>query len=474
MTFNSYLYFLFLPIVFGLYWFALHKNLRGQNLFLLAASYFFYGWWDWRFLMLLVFSSTMDFWFGKFIYTSKTQCWRRFFLGASLVYNLGILCFFKYFNFFIDSFIEFQHALGFESHITSLKIILPVGISFYTFQTLSYTIDVYRGRFKPINDLVAYSAFVSFFPQLVAGPIERASNLLPQFLRLRHFDSKNAEDGVLQIAWGLLKKVVVADSCAIYANEIFTNSDKYSGSVLFLGSLYFAFQIYCDFSGYSDIAIGSSKLLGFELMRNFSTPYFSRDLGEFWRRWHISLSVWFRDYVFIPLGGGLGKPVLHFRNIILTFTLSGFWHGANWTYMCWGFVNGIGYAPIVFLQPYKRRSKERRPMGLIPSAIEFFEMFLTFIFILITWVFFRANNMAHAIRYLGSMLSDTLFKLPSTHRMGLCIIIPFVLLEWLGKNKQYPIQFDKMFARYAILITVVLIVVLFGHFRSAPFIYFQF
>ena len=306
MLFNSIDFAIFLPIVFILYWFVTNKNLKLQNFLIVAASYLFYGWWDWRFLSLILFSTVVDYTIGRKLRMEENQTKRKILLWTSILVNLGFLGFFKYYNFFLDNFITAFSFFGTEIKANSLNIILPVGISFYTFQTLSYTIDVYKRNLEPTKDFIAFSAFVSFFPQLVAGPIERATNLLPQFYKKRTFEYDKAVDGMRQILWGLFKKIVIADTCAEYANLIFNNSADYSGSTLVLGALFFTFQIYGDFSGYSDIAIGTSRLFGFNLKQNFAFPYFSRDLAEFWRRWHISLSTWFRDYLYIPLGGSRG------------------------------------------------------------------------------------------------------------------------------------------------------------------------
>lgn len=330
MLFNSFEYLLFLPTVFILYWFVFKKNLKLQNTFLLVISYFFYGLWDWRFLSLIIFSSIVDFYCGKAIDSASKQSSKKTWLTISMLVNLGFLGVFKYYNFFAKEFAEACSSFGFQVDALTLDIILPVGISFYTFQTMSYTIDVYREKLKPSKDIIAFFAFVSFFPQLVAGPIERATNLLPQFYTKRNFDYKKAVDGLRQILWGgLFKKIVVADNCAEVVNHIFENQADINASGLFVGAIFFAFQIYGDFSGYSDIAIGTSRLFGFNLMQNFAFPYFSRDIAEFWRRWHISLSTWFRDYVYIPLGGSRGGTWMKIRNTFIIFLVSGFWHGAT-------------------------------------------------------------------------------------------------------------------------------------------------
>ncbi len=351
MLFNSIDFAIFLPVVFCLYWFVTGRNLRAQNALLLITSYIFYGWWDWRFLSLIAFSSLVDYFVGIGLGKTANKAQRKILLLISIVVNIGFLAFFKYFNFFAGNFYTAFTFLGqpvFDPVL--LNIILPVGISFYTFQTLSYSIDTYKRKIEPTRDIIAFFAFVSFFPQLVAGPIERATNLLPQFYTNRVFKYDEAADGMRQILWGLFKKIVIADNCALYVNRIFLNYDTYSGSTLLLGAVFFAFQIYGHFSGYSDIAIGSSRLFGFRLKRNFAFPYFSRDIAEFWRRWHISLSTWFRDYVYIPLGGSRCGTWMKVRNIFILFIVSGFWHGANWTFIAWGALNALYFLPLMLLK----------------------------------------------------------------------------------------------------------------------------
>src|SRR5680860_142330 len=403
MLFNSLDFAIFIPIVFLLYWFVFQKNLRIQNFLIVVASYFFYGWWDWRFLALIAFSTLVDYSVGRALATEHRTSRRKVLLWVSIIVNLGFLGFFKYYNFFLDNFESAFSFFGKEINANSLNIILPVGISFYTFQTLSYTIDVYRKKLEPTKDLVAFSAFVSFFPQLVAGPIERATHLLPQFYKKRTFDYAKAVDGMRQILWGLFKKIVIADNCAEYANEIFNNSGEYSGSTLLLGALFFTFQIYGDFSGYSDIAIGTSRLFGFNLMRNFSFPYFSRDIAEFWRRWHISLSTWFRDYLYIPLGGSRGGTWMKVRNTFIIFIVSGFWHGANWTFVVWGALNALYFLPLLLTNKNRQNMEVVAENSYLPSINEFFQMGLTFGLTVIAWIFFRADNIGHAINYLGKI-----------------------------------------------------------------------
>ena len=362
MIFNSIDFAIFLPIVFLIYWYLTNKNLKLQNLFILAASYVFYGWWDWKFLTLIVFSTLVDYTIGCLLKNEENEKKRKILLYTSLFINLSFLGFFKYYNFFVENFVEAFSLFGVKLNIETLNIILPVGISFYTFQTLSYTIDVYQRKLEPTKDLIAFASFVTFFPQLVAGPIERATDLLPQFYKKRVFDYHKAVDGLRQILWGLFKKIVIADNCAQFANIIFNNSADYSGSTLVLGAIFFAFQIYGDFSGYSDIAIGTSRLFGFELKKNFHFPYFSRDIAEFWRRWHISLNTWFRDYIYIPLGGSRGGTAMKVRNTFVIFIVSGFWHGANWTFIAWGLLNAIYFLPLLLT------SKNRVNLGVVADG----------------------------------------------------------------------------------------------------------
>jgi D-alanyl-lipoteichoic acid acyltransferase DltB (MBOAT superfamily) len=403
-------------------------------------------------------------------------------LWISILVNLGFLGFFKYYNFFLDNFVTAFSFFGTEIQSNSLNIILPVGISFYTFQTLSYTIDVYKRELEPTKDFISFSAFVSFFPQLVAGPIERATHLLPQFYTKRTFDYSKAVDGMRQILWGLFKKIVIADNCAEYANLIFNNSADYSGSTLVLGALFFTFQIYGDFSGYSDVAIGTSRLFGFDLMRNFNFPYFSRDIGEFWRRWHISLSTWFRDYLYIPLGGSRGGTWKKVRNTFTIFIVSGFWHGANWTFIVWGTLNAIYFLPLL-LTDKNRNNLETIAQGKsLPSIKEFLFMLLTFGLTVFAWIFFRAENIGHAISYISEILSPSLFSIPKFVAMGrtlttIALIAIFVLVEWKGREGQYAIsQLGikwKNPIRYAMYYAVIIAIFLFGG-REQQFIYFQF
>jgi len=475
MLFNSIDFAIFLPVIFIIYWLVVNKNLALQNLMILIASYVFYGWWDWRFLSLIFISSMTDYAIGLGLNKSKSKKKRKLLLSISLLINVGLLGFFKYFNFFIDSFIDLFTTFGFSINSRSLNIILPVGISFYTFQTLSYTIDIYRYKIEPTKDIIAFFAFVSFFPQLVAGPIERAANLLPQFKEKRFFDYDKAADGLRQILWGLFKKVVIADSCAKNVDFIFANYDTLSGSILFLGTIYFAFQIYGDFSGYSDIAIGTARLLGFDIMRNFAYPYFSRDIAEFWRRWHISLSTWFRDYVYIPLGGSYVNKLKRIRNILITFTVSGFWHGANWTFIIWGFLHGLYYIPIMLLNKQKKHTGIVSPNNLFPSIKETCQILTTFFFTLIAWVFFRAETIQHAFNYLTHMFSTSLFVFPENQKRNVILIIILLIIEWFHRKKEHGFQIDKYptFIRWPLYCILALVILnYFG--EEKTFIYFQF
>jgi len=479
MLFNSIEFLIFLPIVFCTYWLLNGKNVRAQNILLVITSYFFYGWWDWRFLSLIAFSSVVDYLIGIGLGRTNNITKRKLLLLTSISVNIGFLGFFKYFNFFAESFNEAFTFLG--EPITDpilLNVILPVGISFYTFQTLSYSIDTYRRKLQPTKDIIAFFAFVSFFPQLVAGPIERATNLLPQFHKQRVFSYDQASDGMRQILWGLFKKVVIADNCAIYANDIFSNYASYSGSTLLLGAIFFAFQIYCDFSGYSDIAIGTSRLFGFNLMRNFAFPYFSRDMAEFWRRWHISLSTWFRDYVYILLGGSRGGKWLNIRNIFIIFIVSGFWHGANWTFIIWGALNAIYFLPLMLLNKNRLHTNTVAEGAILPNAKEILQMGTTFFFTVIAWVFFRSETVVDAFSYLSEMLSFSLFTYPEVFpKRTILLVALFVLFEWIQRNKQHALQFVNFeypsIFRWGLYYGIIFSLFSFGG-TQQEFIYFQF
>jgi len=478
MLFNSLDFAVFLPVVFVVYWFIVNKNLKLQNLFIVCVSYLFYGWWDWRFLSLILFSTLVDYAVGIALSKQDNSYKRKLLLWISVLVNLGFLGFFKYYNFFLDNFVAAFSFFGTDIHVRSLNIILPVGISFYTFQTLSYTIDVYRRQLEPTRNFISFAAFVSFFPQLVAGPIERASNLLPQFYVKRQFNSKLAIDGLRQIVWGVFKKVVIADNCAQFANDIFNNYTDYSSSTLVLGVFYFAFQIYGDFSGYSDIAIGTSKLFGFDLKQNFATPYFSRDIAEFWRRWHISLSTWFRDYVYIPLGGSRGTKTNQIRNVFIIFIVSGFWHGANWTFIVWGALNALYFLPLLLNNKNRVHTNVVAEDKVLPSVKELLQILITFSLTLFAWIFFRAENVEKAFLYIKRIFK---FSIQITDRLSLerfafellPLIGLLILIEWFSRQKEHPLINTK----YPTLFTVfiVLLIVLFGSFSNIQeFIYFQF
>ena len=409
MLFNSIDFAIFLPLVFLFYWFIANRNLKFQNFIIVVASYIFYGWWDWRFLTLVLFSTLIDFSVGLRLSHENNASKRKILLWISILANIGFLGFFKYYNFFLDNFVTAFTFYGADINANTLNIILPVGISFYTFQTLSYTIDVYKRKLEPTKDFWAFTAFVSFFPQLVAGPIERATNLLPQFYKKRIFNYSKAVDGLRQILWGLFKKIVIADSAAQIADEIFNYSSAYSGSTLLLGALFFSFQIYGDFSGYSDIAIGTSRLFGFNLKQNFAFPYFSRDIAEFWRRWHISLSTWFRDYLYIPLGGSRGGIWIKIRNTFIIFIVSGFWHGADWTFIVWGALNALYFMPLLLLNKNRVNTDTVAQGRHLPSTREFFQITITFSLTVFAWIFFRAENMFHAVGYIFALNNGFLF-----------------------------------------------------------------
>ena len=450
MIFNSIEFAVFLPIVFAIYWLIPNQNIRLQNMLIVVASYVFYGWWDYRFLSLIMFSTFADFMIGWALDRQTCPRKRKYLLWASIVINLGLLGGFKYCNFFVENFVAAFTLLGMRPDSLTMNIVLPVGISFYTFQTLSYTIDVYREKLKPTKDPIAFAAFVSFFPQLVAGPIERATHLLPQFFSRRTFDYPLAVNGLRQILWGLFKKTVIADNCATYANLIFNDSSSYSGPTLLLGAIFFSFQIYGDFSGYSDIAIGTSRLFGFNLKQNFAFPYFSRDIAEFWRRWHISLSTWFRDYLYIPLGGSRGGVAMKIRNTFIIFLVSGFWHGANWTFIIWGVLHAMFFLPLMVLNLNRVHVDTVAKGRRIPSCKELVSMVTTFGLVTFAWIFFRADSLSHAFQYIRTMYMNILSKeawfetlalLKDETGLILAILLPiFIAIEWLGREQLFAIE----------------------------------
>jgi D-alanyl-lipoteichoic acid acyltransferase DltB (MBOAT superfamily) len=481
MLFNTIDFAVFLPLVFVLYWFVFNKSLKWQNLLIVVASYVFYVWWDWRFLGLILLSTLLDFIAGIQIERSVSEKRKKIFLGFSIVFNLGVLGFFKYFNFFLDSLLDAYTFFGSSLNIQGLEIILPVGISFYTFQTLSYSIDIYRGNLKPTKSFISFAAFVSFFPQLVAGPIERATNLLPQFYKSRTFDYSTATDGMRQILWGMFKKIVIADNCANLVNTIFIDYANQSSFVLITGGVLFAFQIYCDFSGYSDIAIGVSKLFGFRLMQNFAFPYFSRNIGEFWRRWHISLSTWFRDYLYIPLGGSHGGTWGKIRNTFIIFIVSGFWHGANWTFIFWGALNAALFIPLLLTKKNRLHLDPVAEKRIFPNYTEFIQIISTFILVTIAWIFFRSPSLTTAFEYFYYIATNPLIDwnhIPEKRLMfqTLFLIIMMLSIEWTSRSYTYGLEktrgLKKSF-QWTIYIVLVFMIFWFQGDKQ-EFIYFQF
>ncbi len=514
MLFNSFEFAIFLPIVFLIYWAIgyAHINdrlkLRLQNAFVVIASYVFYGWWDWRFLLLIALTSFCSWGSGLLIhrtpytihhtqeshtpYTIHHTLKPKFWLIANVVLNLGILAIFKYYDFFVS---EFGQLFGVSTDSLLLRIILPVGISFYTFQALSYSIDVYRKKMEPTKDIIAFFAFISFFPQLVAGPIERATNLLPQFQTNRRFDYNQAVDGMRQILWGLFKKIVIADNCATYVDQIWATYDTQSGSTLLLAAVLFTFQIYGDFSGYSDIAIGTAKLFGIKLMRNFNNPYFSRDIAEFWRRWHISLTTWFRDYVYIPLGGSRPevpasvknpdsyKKWLIVRNTFVIFLLSGFWHGANWTFIAWGAYHALLFLPLILLGKNRKYTNQVAEGRLFPTWKEFLQILLTFALAVIGWIIFRAETITQAWDFFCGIFTQNLLCCPHIISREYCIplvcaLAIMLVMEWLNRAENHGLAINKtitiQWIRRIIYFGLVLYMVYFGRFSYNQFIYFQF
>ena len=476
MQFNSLEFAIFLPIVFLLYWFVFNRRLRWQNLFVVAASYLFYGLWDWRFLFLIVFTSFCSWGSGLLIgrYRAENSKKAKRVSALNIVVNLLILGVFKYYNFFISSFADlFLHG---QSDGLLLRVILPVGISFYTFQALSYSIDVYRGKLEPVLDIVQFFAYVSFFPQLVAGPIERATNLLPQFGKQRTFSYDQAVDGLRQMLWGLFKKMAIADNCAVFVDEVFGNQTAYDGATLTLAALLFAFQIYADFSGYSDIAIGVAKLFGIKLMRNFNNPYFSRDIAEFWRRWHISLTTWFRDYLYIPLGGSRTTKAKIVRNTLIIFLVSGFWHGANWTFIAWGGFHALLFLPLI-LAGRNRKYTDTIAVGKwLPSWKECLQMLVTFLLVVVGWIFFRADSISMAFSYFGGLLRPWHNPFSMAMLPVFIYIAIMMTVEWLQREKQHGLDLQHVsshfvkFTIYYILIFIIFI----AQKGSETFIYFQF
>tara|TARA_B110000444_G_scaffold171883_1_gene160656 strand:- start:829 stop:2250 length:1422 start_codon:yes stop_codon:yes gene_type:complete len=473
MLFNSTSFAIFLPIVFIIYWSLKNKHLIYQNLILLISSYIFYGWWDWRFLSLIALSTVVDYLVGIQIDKAESKKTKRNFLLISLIVNLGLLAVFKYFNFFITSFEEMLNSLGLPFDTWTLNIILPVGISFYTFQTLSYSIDLYKGKIKHTNDFISFAAFVAFFPQLVAGPIERASHLLPQFIKKRKFNYQIAISGISLISYGFFKKLVIADRLAIYVNNIFSDIENANTLSLLLGIIFFSFQIYADFSGYSLIARGSAKLLGFDLILNFNKPYLASSITSFWKRWHISLSTWFRDYLYIPLGGNRVSQLRNYYNLIIVFLLSGLWHGANWTFVIWGALHA--FYLIIYLQ-YKKTFNPKLTENLFRKFINILTVYSCVTF---AWIFFRANDLNHAMIYINkiiefdfslNLVQISAEKGPLNLALSLCVIILLYVSYLLPKN----LSFKKTSSYLLFNLIIILIITLIGVNGKTEFIYFQF
>lgn len=483
MRFNSIQFAIFLPIVFLLYWFVFDRfiskskwQLRLQNAFIVVVSYIFYGWWDWRFLLLIAFTSLCSWGSGLLIGKAKTKKKAKTWMWLNIILNLGILALFKYYDFFAT---EFAELFNLSTDGLLLRIILPVGISFYTFQALSYSIDINNGKIEPTKDIVAFFAFISFFPQLVAGPIERATNLLPQFLKKRKFDYDIAIDGTRQILWGLFKKIVVADNCATFVDQVFSTYPEQSGSTLFLAAVLFSFQIYGDFSGYSDIAIGTAKLFGIKLMRNFNVPYFSRDIAEFWRRWHISLTTWFRDYVYFPMGGSRVSKAKIVRNTFVIFLVSGFWHGANWTYIAWGAYHAILFLPLILLGKNRKYRNIVAEDRFLPTFKECFQMMLTFLLVVLGRVLSRSRSIGQAWEYFCGMCNTSLFSKPFLYvgtKRTMLLIAVMIVIEWITRRKEHALQYGPKIPSWLAWIfsaVIVLIILEYGG-NSQSFIYFQF
>ncbi len=482
MLFNTFEYFIFLPVVFILYWFVFKQSYKWQNGLVLVASYFFYAWWDWRFLGLLALSTLLDFAYGFWV-ASPNKRKAKMFLWLSIINNLGILAVFKYYNFFATELQTLLGQMGMQCHPVLIDVALPVGISFYTFHGMSYVFDIYRDQLKPVRSFIDYAVFVSFFPLLVAGPIERANHLLPQIQKPRSFDYQQAVQGGRLILWGLFKKVLIADVMAVTADEIFLAPEQFNALSLIIGVLAFSFQIYCDFSGYTDIALGTAKLFGFELLTNFKFPYFSRDIAEFWKRWHISLSSWFRDYLYIPLGGsrnGMAKAV---RNTFIIFLVSGFWHGASWNFIVWGFIHACGFLPILLLGRNKKNIHDVvAENSRLPSFKELLQMLVTFSFVSFAWIFFRAKDLNSAYLYTKRIVVDavnypTQFLSIPREKTVLVLSVLLVLADWWLRrdNRQLRVPANKLLRWSIYAVLIVLLIRGMAHIdESNSFIYFQF
>lgn len=477
MLFNSFEFMLFLPVVFLLYWFVFRAR-RWQNLLVVVASYVFYGWWDWRFLLLIALTSFCSYGSGLLIERMEgRRKMQRAVSAANIILNLSILAVFKYYNFFVENLDALMSAFGYRLDWVTMKVILPVGISFYTFQALSYTIDVYRRSIRATHDIVEFFAYISFFPQLVAGPIERATNLLPQFQRERKFDYARAVDGMCQMLWGFFKKLVVADNCAILVNQHWNEYATLSGPVCFLLGLFFTFQIYCDFSGYSDIAIGCARLFGINLMRNFNVPYFSRSIPEFWRRWHISLTTWFRDYIYFPLGGSRCARWKVFRNTLIVFFVSGLWHGANWTFIVWGLYHGLLICLYILFGVNTKAQEPPAAGRRLPSLKELGQMLLTFFLVVIGWIIFRSESLTQAGEFLYRMFTAVTVE-SHLHSMGYIFYgLALLVIEWVRRDKQHALELSDVrqpWVKWMVCLTFCLLIYLLKADTLSTFIYFQF
>ena len=481
MLFNSFAFLIFLPVVFCLYW-LLRQHRHWQNLLVVVASYVFYGWWDWRFLLLIAFTSLCSFGSGILMEAYNGQRQRQKWVSiANIVINIGILGVFKYYDFFADGISRLLYtAFGYQIDYVSLHIVLPVGISFYTFQALSYSIDVYRQQIRATHDPVEFFAYISFFPQLVAGPIERATHLLPQFQKNRCFDYQKAADGCRQMLWGFFKKVFIADSCAADVNAYWNDYASMSGVSVWALAILFAIQIYCDFSGYSDIAIGCSRLFGFDLKQNFRFPYFSRSIPEFWRRWHISLMSWFRDYIYIPLGGSRRRKAVVMRNIFIVWAISGLWHGANWTFVAWGLYHAVLICIYLLLNVNTKRANDDMPLQRRDTPKALLQMSVKFLLVVAGWVVFRAESLEQALGMWNRMFLFPFSGEGVTHgKWHLVFGAAMLAFEWVQRHKEHALQlsgthlFKYRWVRwafyYALLVLIAQNVV-----EQQTFIYFQF
>lgn len=482
MFFNSFVFLIFLPSVFCLYWFVFSRHVRLQNIAIIISSYVFYGWCDWHFLLLISFTGLCS-WVSA-LGVQKGGTFGKWVTIANVIVNLGILCVFKYYNFFVESFVSAFGSLGFSLHIATLKLILPVGISFYTFQALSYSLDVYKKKLEPTKDIITFFAYLSFFPQILAGPIAKATVLLPQFQKKRIFDYSKAVDGLRQILWGFFKKFVVADSCAKIVDLIFVDYTNYSGSMLVLGAVLFTFQIYCDFSGYSDIALGIGRLFGVDLMRNFNFPYFSRDIAEFWRRWHISLTTWFREYIYFPLGGSREGQWKSIRNTAIIFLVSGLWHGANWTFIIWGAYHALLFLPLLLLGTNRKHMSPVAEGKLLPGIGEFLQMSGTFMAVSLGWIIFKSDSITDAFYYIVGIFDLNFFDFSLHAIKGASLAIAIVsvtflmAVEWVQRNRQHALEMMglrwKYPLRWAFYASILFLICMYMETGESPFIYFQF